>query len=208
MWLSKYGRKWTARPVAFVVAWLHRMGVTPNAVTYTSFVLTAATSLLLATGQFGAGGAMLLFASLLDLIDGSLARATGQSSTFGAFLDSTLDRYSESVTFMALAYYFAAVDTQPLLVLLVFVTVVGSLMVSYTRARAEALQIECKEGWMQRPERIFLLILGLWTGWMLPVLLILAVLTNFTAVQRIYQVYWKIQAAEQARNRALLGPEA
>lgn len=151
---------------------------------------------------------MLLFASLLDLIDGSLARATGQSSTFGAFLDSTLDRYSESVTFMALAYYFAAVDTQPLLVLLVFVTVVGSLMVSYTRARAEALQIECKEGWMQRPERIFLLILGLWTGWMLPVLLVLAVLTNFTAVQRIYQVYWKIQAAEQARSRALLGPEA
>lgn len=207
MWLSKYGRDWMARPVALVVAWLHRVGVTPNAVTYTSFVLTAATSVLLATGYFWAGGAMLLFASLLDLVDGSLARATGQSSTFGAFLDSTLDRYSESVTFMALAYYYAAVDQQPLLVLLVFVTVVGSLMVSYTRARAEALAIECKEGWMQRPERIALLIVGLWTGWMLPVLLTLAVLTNFTAVQRIYQVYWKIQAAEQARSRALPHPE-
>jgi CDP-diacylglycerol--glycerol-3-phosphate 3-phosphatidyltransferase len=204
MWLSKYGREWLARPVSFVVSWLHRVGVTPNTVTYTSFVLTAATSVLLATGYFLAGGGILLFASLLDLVDGSLARATGQSSTFGAFLDSTLDRYSESVTFMALAYYYAGVNQQPLLVVLVFVTIVGSLMVSYTRARAEGLNIECKEGWMQRPERIALLIFGLWTGWMLPVLATLAILTNFTAIQRIYQVYWKIQAAEQARSRTLV----
>jgi len=203
MWLSKYGRDWLARPVSFVVSLLHRLGVTPNAVTYTSFVLTAAASLLLATGYFGFGGALLMFASLMDLIDGSLARATGQSSTFGAFLDSTLDRYSESVTFVALAYYYAGIENQPLLVVLVFVTVVGSLMVSYTRARAEGLNIECKEGWMQRPERIALLIFGLWTGWMLPILLLLALLTNFTAVQRIYQVYWKIQAVEQARAATL-----
>jgi len=81
---------------------------------------------------------------------------------------------------------------------------VGSLMVSYTRARAEALSIECKEGWMQRPERIALLILGLFTGWILPVLALMAVLTNFTAGQRIYQVYWKIQQSEQARNAAVL----
>jgi CDP-diacylglycerol--glycerol-3-phosphate 3-phosphatidyltransferase len=203
MWLSKYGREWLAKPVEWIVAWLHRLGVTPNAVTYTSFVLTVGTALLLATGYFIAGGLILIFASLLDLIDGSLARATGQSSTFGAFIDSTLDRYSESVTFGALAYYYAAVDSQPLMVLLVFATIVGSLMVSYTRARAEGLNIECKEGWLQRPERIFALIVGLLTGWMLPVLALLAIGTNLTAIQRIYQVYWKIQEAETARGLAL-----
>lgn len=202
MWLSKYGRRWTEKPVAFVVNGLHRLGVTPNGVTYTGFALTIITAMVLGTGAFVWGGVLLLVASLLDLVDGSLARATAQSSTFGAFLDSTLDRYSESVTFLALAYFYSGVPGSQWALMLIFLTVVGSLMVSYTRARAEALNIECKEGWMQRPERIALLIIGLFTGWMLPVLAIMAVLTNFTAVQRIYQVYWKIQANEQARSKA------
>ncbi len=202
MWLSKYGRQWTTRPVAFVVDQLHRWGVTPNAVTYTGFAFTIATALVLASGAFVVGGILLLFASLLDLVDGALARATKQSSTFGAFLDSTLDRYSESVTFLALAYHYSSQPGGQWPIVLVFLTIVGSLMVSYTRARAEGLAIECKEGWMQRPERLALLILGLLTGWMLPVLAIMAFLTNFTAVQRIYQVYHKIQATEQAAERA------
>lgn len=199
MWLSKYGREWVARPVAVVVEGLHRLGVTPNMVTYTGFALTIGTAIVLGSGAFVWGGVLLLFASLLDLVDGSLARATSQSSTFGAFLDSTLDRYSESVTFLALAWHYSSVSGGQWAILLVFLTIIGSLMVSYTRARAEALSIDCKEGWMQRPERIALLIFGLLTGWMLPVLAIMAILTNFTAVQRIYQVYWKIQAQEQAR---------
>jgi CDP-diacylglycerol---glycerol-3-phosphate 3-phosphatidyltransferase len=204
MWLSKYGRQWMQRPVAIVVDWLYRMGVTPNAVTYTGFALTIGTAIVLGSGAFLAGALLLLVASLLDLVDGALARATAQSSTFGAFLDSTLDRYSESVTFLALAWYYSGVPKGQWAILLVFLTIIGSLMVSYTRARAEALSIECKEGWMQRPERIALLIFGLLTGWMVPVLAIMAVLTNFTAVQRIYQVYWKIQESEQGRARTLL----
>jgi CDP-diacylglycerol--glycerol-3-phosphate 3-phosphatidyltransferase len=204
MWLSKYGRGWMEKPVAYVVNGLHRLGITPNAVTYTGFLLTIITAVVLATGSFVWGAVLLLVASLLDLIDGSLARATAQSSTFGAFLDSTLDRYSESVTFLALAWYYSGIAGSQWHLMLIFLTVVGSLMVSYTRARAEALSIECKEGWMQRPERIALLILGLFTGWILPVLALMAVLTNFTAGQRIYQVYWKIQQSEQARNAAVL----
>ncbi len=204
MWLSKYGRVWTEKPVAWVVDGLYGLGVTPNAVTYTGFLLTIITAIVLGTGAFAWGGVLLLVASLLDLIDGSLARATAQSSTFGAFLDSTLDRYSESVTFLALAWNYSGVAGSQWPLMLIFLTVVGSLMVSYTRARAEALNIECKEGWMQRPERIALLIIGLFTGWMLPVLLIMAVLTNFTAAQRIYQVYWKIQQNEQALGKGVL----
>ena len=188
MWLSKYGRQWMQRPVAWIVDWLHRHGVTPNAVTYTAFVFTVVISIPLAMGAFRIGGALLIVASLLDLVDGSLARATAQSSKFGAFLDSTLDRYSESVTFLALTFYYSGIPDSQWEIVLVFLTVVGSLMVSYTRARAEALNVECKEGILQRPERIFLLIVGLITGWMLPVLLIMAVLTNGTAIQRIYQV--------------------
>ncbi len=204
MWLSKYGRIWVQKPVTWVVNGLHRLGVTPNGVTYTGFALTIITAVVLATGSFVWGGVLLLIASLLDLIDGSLARATAQSSTFGAFLDSTLDRYSESVTFMALAWYYTGASGSQWALMLILLTVVGSLMVSYTRARAEALNIECKEGWMQRPERIALLIIGLFTGWMVPVLAVMAVLTNFTAVQRIYQVYWKIQQNEQALTKNVL----
>ena len=166
-------------------------------VTYTGFILTVGIAFLLARGELLLSGFLLIAVSLLDLVDGSLARATQQSSTFGAFLDSTLDRYSESVIFLALVYYYSATGGSQWALILVFLTVVGSLMVSYTRARAEALNIECKEGWLQRPERIALLIIGLISGWVIPVLVIMAVLTNFTAIQRIYQVYWKIQANEQ-----------
>lgn len=207
MWLSKYGRQWMARPVAFVVSRLHRWGVTPNAVTYTGFVLTIIAAVVLAMGNFIAGAVLLLAASLLDLVDGSLARATSQSTTFGAFLDSTLDRYSESITLFALVFYFAGQPNPQIPIALLFLTVVGSLMVSYTRARAEALGIECKEGWMQRPERIALLIIGLLIGWVIPVLGLLAVLTNVTAAQRIYQVYWKIRQAEAAPPASALVPK-
>jgi CDP-diacylglycerol--glycerol-3-phosphate 3-phosphatidyltransferase len=148
----------------------------------------------------------LIGASLLDLVDGSLARATSQSSTFGAFLDSTLDRYSEAITFLALTFFYSGSENYRWEVVLVFLTVVGSLMVSYTRARAEALRIECKEGWLQRPERIFLLIVGLLTGWMLPVLLFMAIFTNVTAVQRIYQVYRKIQFGERPAKTSVVAP--
>lgn len=203
MWLSKFGRQWVARPLAAVVNTLHRLGVTPNMVTYLGFALTLVTAIVLGSGHFVWGGLLLLGASLLDLVDGSLARATKQSSTFGAFLDSTLDRYSESVTFLALAWHYATTANAQWHIVLVFLTIIGSLMVSYTRARAEGLNIECKEGLMQRPERIALLIFGLLTGWVLPVLIIMAALTNFTAVQRIYQVYWKIQQNEQLHAQML-----
>src|SRR5690606_7130150 len=101
-----------------------------------------------------------------------------QSSDFGAFLDSTLDRYSESITFLALVYYYSSQIAARTELVLIFFILVGSLMVSYTRARAEGLSIECKAGILQRPERIILLIAGLITGWILPILWALAILTN------------------------------
>lgn len=208
MILSKYGRQWLAWPVSVVVERLHRLGISPNAVSYTGFALTLISAVLLGAGQFIAGGVLLTVASLLDLVDGSLARATKQSSTFGAFLDSTLDRYSESVTLLALAFFYAGQAQSRLYVMLILLTIVGSLMVSYTRARAEALNVECKEGWLQRPERVFLLIVALLFNslfadqLMLAVLAFMAVMTNVTAIQRVYQVYRRVQKQENARALA------
>lgn len=189
--LSKYGRPFFADPLSHFARRLHSFGITPNALTYTGFILTAITAYFLANGSFGWSGILLILASFFDMLDGAVARFTKQMSTFGAFLDSTLDRYSESVTFLALAYYYSRRPSTRTELVLILVILVGSLMVSYTKARAEGLNVEIKAGMLQRPERVVLLIIGLLTGWMQPVLWVLAIFTNFTAIQRIYEVYWR-----------------
>ena len=196
--LSKYGRPLFTDSLSRLAYYLHQLGITPNGLTYSGFALTIVTALVLATGAFRWGGILLLLAALFDMLDGAVARFTKQMSTFGAFLDSTLDRYSESVTFLALAYFFShSTSTRTELVLIMFI-LVGSLMVSYTKARAEALQVECKAGWLQRPERIIILVIGLIVGWLAPILWLLAIFTNFTALQRIYEVYWRTQQLQNA----------
>lgn len=189
--VSKYGRQLVAEPIGRMARWLHGKGVTPNALTYTGFALTVCSAVLIALGWLGWGGVVLLIAAVFDMLDGALARLSQQSSRFGAFIDSTLDRYSEAVTFLALAIYYLTVPGSQVQLVLLFLILIGSLMVSYTRARAEALNIECKEGFLQRPERVLLVVGGLVTGWMLPVLIFLAIFTNLTALQRIYEVYWR-----------------
>lgn len=198
---SEFGRKLFAKPVTGLVQWLQGTGVTPNALTYAGFLLTVLTAVLLTWGHFRLGALLLLVAAFFDMLDGALARLSGQSSAFGAFLDSTLDRYSESVTFLALALFYSHDSSTRIELVLVFVILVGSLMVSYTRARAEALNIECKAGMLQRPERIVLLLFGLLSGWMLPVLWVMAILTNVSALQRIYEVYWRTAQRADPTNQ-------
>lgn len=175
--------------VGAIVRWLHGMGVTPNMVSFAGFALTIGAAALLATGNLGIGGGVLWVAAMFDMVDGALARVSQLEGKFGAFLDSTLDRYSESITFLGLAIYYANEGNAQTHILLIFLTLVGSWAVSYTRARAEGLNVECKVGILQRPERLVLLIAGLILGLVLPVLWILAVMTNITAFQRIYEVY-------------------
>lgn len=198
--ISKFGRELVARPVQYLVSWLHAAGISPNALTFIGFLLTAVAAAILAMGYFLTGGLVLLAAALFDMLDGSLARLTGQSSTFGAFLDSTIDRYAESITFLALVYYYSGIPGTRTEIVLIFVILIGSLMVSYTRARAEALKVECKAGILQRPERVILLILGLVFNWLQPVLWIMAIFTNISAVQRIYEVYTRTNAQQRATS--------
>ncbi|MEZ4583465.1 MAG: CDP-alcohol phosphatidyltransferase family protein [Caldilineaceae bacterium] len=196
---SDVGRKFFATPLSRLVPWIERTRITPNGLTLLGFVLTVVAAYLLATGIFVWGAVVLTVGSIFDMMDGHLARATGQTSVFGAFLDSSLDRYSESVILIGLTYYFAG-QGRPTEVVLLSATLVGSLMVSYTRARAEGLGIECKVGMFQRPERVVLLVVGLLFGWIVPVLWILAVFTNITALQRIYEVF------QQTKDRPAPAP--
>lgn len=167
-----------------------RTGLTPNALTCIALLLNGVAAAVIASGNQVVGGILVMLFGAMDTLDGALARVTGRSTKFGAFLDSTLDRYSEAVVFFGLLVLFSMrQNTQG--TLLVYAVVVGSVMVSYTRARAEGLGLKCEVGLLPRPERIILLGLGLIFDHVTLVLWILAVLTNVTAVQRIVHV-WRV----------------
>jgi len=151
---------------------------------------------LLSRGNFLWGGIALLIASCFDGLDGALARTTNTVSRFGAFLDSTFDRYSEAIVYCGLIVYYSRINAETLLVL-TYAAIIGSLLVSYARARAEGLNIECKEGLLTRVERVLILIIFLLINQMHIGLWVLAILANATALQRIYVVWRKTNNGRQ-----------
>lgn len=177
------------------VNWLAERQVTPNQVTLAALALSLLAALCIGAGWLRLGALVLIVASLGDLVDGMLARATDQASPFGAFFDSTLDRISEGAVLAAVAYRFA-IDGRPLLVALVVLALLGSLLVSYARARAEALGIDCTVGLMGRAERMVLLITGLVLGLPGPAVVLLAVLTLYTVGQRVQHVHAVLSSAD------------
>lgn len=183
-----------ARVIAVAPAlWLGRLGLTPNALTVIGSALTACVGLLVAQGWFVAGALCLWLFAATDTLDGALARATGRVSVFGAFLDSVCDRYAEAAVFFGLVWYYQA-HAEPVGVALAYLAVIGSLMVSYARARAEGVGLVAADvGWFQRPERIIALGLGLLGTLVSPIVLlvvlaVLAVLTTVTVIQRVRHV--------------------
>jgi len=182
--------KWFLDPVSRA---LGNAGISPNALTIIGFAMSAGVAYLLASGRFFWGAIVLLFASAFDGLDGALARNANRITQFGAFLDSTLDRYSEALVYLGLVFYFGRAG-QITLLILCYVTIIGSILVSYTRARAEGLGIACKEGLLTRVERVAVLILFLFINRLDIGLWILAILANVTALQRIYVVWRKADA--------------
>ncbi len=172
---------------------LGRLGFTPNALTVTGSVLTASVGLLAAQGWFIAAGLCLWLFSATDSLDGALARATNRVSSFGAFLDSVCDRYAEAAIFFGLVWWYQA-HGDTLGLALAYLAVIGSLMVSYARARAEGIGLQAADvGWFQRPERIIVLGLGLLLAPYVPaallaVLGVLAIFTTVTVLQRVLHV--------------------
>lgn len=166
---------------------LARTGISPNTVTVIGLLLNAVVAVVLASGNFVLGGLLALLAGAFDSLDGAVARAGGKVSVFGGFLDSTLDRYSEAVLLLGLLVYFTRADDS-LAVALVYITMVGSIMTSYTRARAEAAGLKNESGVFQRTERVILLGALLLLGRPLLAMWILAIGTNITAAYRVYAV--------------------
>lgn len=166
------------------------LGISPNALTVFGLVGVFVIALVIAGGYEALGGLLIILAGAFDAVDGTLARQTGKVTKFGAFLDSTLDRWADSFLFLAILYRFLVLGDQ-VSVLLTVVALIGSLLVSYTRARAEGLGVSIKEGWFTRLERTIVLILGLvLTAIVGPIALtisvgILALFANITAVQRV-----------------------
>jgi CDP-diacylglycerol--glycerol-3-phosphate 3-phosphatidyltransferase len=175
------------KPIAPLLA---RAGITPNVLTVIGLAINLASAVLVALGYFLAGALVILFSGLFDLLDGAVARYTQKTTRFGALLDSTFDRVQEGALYFALAWFFLNLG-QPVEVFLSFGAMVGSFLVSYVRARAEGLGIECKEGLFTRPERVILLALGLIINQMMIILAILVVMTFFTAIQRMVVVWRK-----------------
>jgi CDP-diacylglycerol--glycerol-3-phosphate 3-phosphatidyltransferase len=198
--------------VSLIIQPLARLGITPNTLTVLGLLLSALTALVIAQGFLLVGGLVVLFAGIFDMFDGAMARVRNAATTFGAFFDSTLDRYSESIILLGLLYYalqrpdlhdrlWPASREQSWMIVFIFITAVGSLMVSYAKARAEGLGLECKTGLLARPERVVILAIGLLSGTVIWALALLAILSHVTAIERIVHV-WRITRRNVEKSKA------
>ncbi len=191
--LRKAIAEYITRPIINTVA---RTPLTPDIITWAGFVITVAAGVLIITEHFLAAGIVVLVAGLCDMLDGALARTTGKTTRYGAVLDSTLDRLSEAILFVTLLAIFVKYG-QVAESILAAVALVGSLLVSYIRARMEGLGIECKTGIFTRPERVIILALGLMLSQFdKALLIILAIITFFswfTVIERMLYAYRKLK---------------
>ncbi len=182
------------RVLMALVRLLTLSGVHPNALTLIGLVVNGAAAWTLARGEFLYGGLVILCAAVFDLTDGAVARNSNRVTPFGGFLDSVMDRYSDLVLLTGLLVHYARIDRFSYIVLTA-VVMTGTVLVSYSRARSENLIPSCKVGFMERPERIVLLIIGALFDRMAAVLWVMAVLSNLTVVHRIAHT-WRVSRAE------------
>ena len=192
-----------AEPIARAVA---RTGVTPNGITALGLLGNLVAAWLAADGRWLAAGLVMLAGSALDLLDGALARATGRATRFGAIFDAVLDRYSEAAVLFGLLVYFERRDDL-LQIVLIYIAVAGSVLVSLVRARAQIDGVDLREGLLTRAERVVLtamaLILGAWRPVAVPAALwIIAVLASITAMQRVYYTWRLAPPLSNPRDRS------
>ena len=181
-----------------VVGILSKSGITPNALSLINLALNIVAACVIATGHFLLAGVLVLVSGLFDLLDGALARFTKQSAKFGAILDSTVDRVSEAVILCGLLIWYIRQEASlqevglEIVLVLIFAVLVGSFLVSYIRARAEGLGLQCQVGLFTRAERVIVLAIGLLVNRIFIALCILVVFVSITVIQRL--VYLRKQA--------------
>jgi CDP-diacylglycerol--glycerol-3-phosphate 3-phosphatidyltransferase len=183
-----------------IVRMLALSKIHPNVLTFIGLVINIWAAYLLSAGKFQAAAAVIVGAGIFDMVDGRVARETNQVTRFGGFFDSVLDRYSDLCLLLGLLVYYASINRN-FYVVLTGVVMMASVMISYTRARAENEIPTCKTGFMERPERIVLIIIGALFDRMAPVLWIIAVLGNWTVVSRMMFTYSEAKRLEEAKAR-------
>src|SRR5947208_5127235 len=167
-----------------IVRMLALSRIHPNVLTFLGLVINIVAAFLFAAGNFRAAGLVVIGAGLFDMVDGRVARETNRVTRFGGFFDSVLDRYSDLALLVGLLVWYGSIN-RPFYVVLTAIAMTGSVMVSYTRARAENSIPTCKVGFMERPERVVLVIIGALFDRMAPVLWVIAVMANLTVVHRM-----------------------
>lgn len=190
------------RIIRLIVRGLALSRIHPNVLTFLGLVINIVAAALLARGEFRSAGLVIIGAGLFDMVDGRVARETNQVTRFGGFFDSVLDRYSDLALLVGLLVYYGTINRSPYVVLTA-VVMTASVMISYTRARSENTIPSCKVGFMERPERVVLLIIGALFDRMAPVLWVIAILGNLTVIHRMIYTYQQTKQLEDAQLRAV-----
>jgi CDP-diacylglycerol--glycerol-3-phosphate 3-phosphatidyltransferase len=185
-----------------IVRWLALSRIHPNVLTFLGLLINAWAAFLFAQGKFRWGAAVVIGAGVFDMVDGRVARATDRVTRFGGFFDSVLDRYSDLALYVGLLVYYASIN-RFFYIVLTAIVMTGSVMVSYVRARAECTIPKCKVGFLERPERIVLIILGAGLDRMAAVLWVIAVLSNLTVLHRMIYTWQETKRLEDAQLRAV-----
>jgi CDP-diacylglycerol--glycerol-3-phosphate 3-phosphatidyltransferase len=191
-------------PLRAIIAISVALGIHPNVLTLTGVLINLVAAWALAIDQFVVGGVIMIVANIFDFIDGKVAHITGKQSEFGAFWDSTLDRFSDLALFTGLIWLYSTLDRQGY-VLIATLTLIFSIMTSYARARAESLIEKCKVGFMERPERIVLFMIGAFTDRMAAVLWVILVLSIVTVANRIHYTYLTLNGRPMPSTSGALG---
>jgi CDP-diacylglycerol--glycerol-3-phosphate 3-phosphatidyltransferase len=188
------------RVLDFLVSRLSRLNINPNLLTFIGLGINIFATILFARGLFFWAGLVMLFGGMFDMLDGAVARVSKRVTRFGGFLDSVIDRYSDMLMLFGLLIWYAKID-QLFYVGLTGMAIIGSVMISYTRARAESLIPKCKVGFLERAERVVLLSLAALTDRMAVALWIMAILTNWTAIQRTWFTSRELNRIERAERK-------
>jgi CDP-diacylglycerol--glycerol-3-phosphate 3-phosphatidyltransferase len=188
--------------ILMIVRGLALSRIHPNVLTFLGLVINIGAAALLAVGQFRWAGVVIIGAGLFDMVDGRVARETNRVTRFGGFFDSVIDRYSDLALFMGLLVYYASIN-RFFYIVLTAIVMTGSVMVSYTRARSEISIPKCKVGFLERPERVVLIIIGALFDRMAPVLWVIAVLSNLTVIHRMIYTWQEAKRLEDAQLRAV-----
>ncbi len=189
-----------------IVRWLALSRIHPDVLTFIGLVINIWAAWLFSQGSFKWAGVVVIAAGLFDMVDGRVARATSQVTRFGGFFDSVVDRYSDLALYMGLLVYYASIN-RFFYIVLTAVVMTGSVMVSYTRARAENTIPKCKVGFLERPERIVLIIIGALFDRMAAALWVIAVLSNLTVIHRMIYTWQEATRLEDAQLRAVAATE-